>query len=337
MRRALPLILLFATTVRADEAPASSSGAPTLQVVAMQDGKPTISPKVKVGEPFHVILTVVPRPDVVVSLPASFDTGSFEVVDRQESTPPGAAERTYDLTVVAWEPGRQTFPALPVTYVPKGEADLKEIKTSSFEVEVVPVVVGDEAELRPIAPPVAVYERDLTLVTIAGSVVGTVLAGAAIWLAVRRVRRRRRAADLAAPAIDLRPAHEIALEKLRALAASPMLDATDRRPFYFALSEIAREYLGRRFGFAALDMTSSELLDALARSPEAASVRGDVEAWLAVADLVKFARVPASREEAQAALATAVGFVDKSKPLPPAPPPVVAPAPASPPSEAPRA
>jgi hypothetical protein len=318
-RPVLLLLLPFAAAVaRADEAPAPD--APTLRVLATQDGEPTLSPRVKVGEPFHVIVTIIPRPDVLVSLPADFPTGSFEVVDRSESTPPGAAERTYDLTVVAWEPGKQTFPAIPVTYVPRGEADLKEIKTAAFDVEVTPVVVNDEAELRPIAPPVSVYERDLTLVTIAGSVVGTMIAGAAVWLLFRKARRRR-AAAAAAPALDPRAPHEIALEKLGALAESSLLQAADRRPFYFALSEIAREYLGRRFGFAALDMTSSELCDALAAAPEAAPVRGEIAAWLSAGDLVKFARVPATLEEARAALAAAVRFVEASKPLPPPPSP----------------
>jgi hypothetical protein len=249
----LALGVCWAATARADV----DNQAPTLQVLATKDGQPTASPKVKVGEPFHVIVTIIPKPDVVVTLPATFETGSFEVTGRKESTPPGAAERTFDLTVVAWEPGKQTFPAIPVTYVPKGAADLKEARTAGFDVEVTPVVVGEGVEMRPIAAPVSVYERDYTLVTIAGSVVGTLLAGGAVWLLVRKARRRRREVAAAAPVVDLRPPHEIALEKLAALAGSPQLEAADRRPFYFALSEIAREYLGRRFGFGALDMTSS--------------------------------------------------------------------------------
>jgi hypothetical protein len=133
-----------------------------------------------------------------------------------------------------------------------------------------------------------------------------------------RARRRRRAARGDAPAVDLRPPHEIALEKLRRLEA--MLDAADRRPFYFAVTEVLREFLGRRFGFGALDMTSSEVVEALGASPDvSAPLRDRVERWLSACDLVKFARVPASRDDAGATLDEAVALVEAGRPPPPAP------------------
>jgi hypothetical protein len=120
--------------------------------------------------------------------------------------------------------------------------------------------------------------------------------------------------------VDLRPPGEIALERLRALEGSPLLDEVDRRPFYFALTEVVREYLGRRFGFAALDMTTSELLEALHAAP--AELRADARRWLGACDLVKFARLPASREDASSALGEALALVQRAE-TPPAPPPGV--------------
>src|SRR5207248_1436644 len=62
-----------------------------------------------------------------------------------------------------------------------------------------------------------------------------------------------------------RPAHEIALERLDRLGAYGFLENADNRPFYFAVSEIIRDYLGGRFGFDSLELTTDELMEELTR------------------------------------------------------------------------
>jgi hypothetical protein len=296
-------------------AQAPDPDAPSLRVETWKDGVVVVNPQVKVGEPFHVVITAAPRPDVVVGMPAALDAGKLEITDRDEATVPGSGERIFDLTVVAWEPGKQEFPPLPITYVAKGQSELREIRSAPFEIDVLAVVGDESAELRPLAPPVPVYERDYTLVKLAAAAAGALLVAGVVALLVRSARRRRRVAAAAA-VVDLRPAHEIALEKLAALSSGPLLGDDDRRPYYFALTEIVREYLGRRYGFAALDMTSQELLDAVAAVPEAAPIRGELEGWLGACDLVKFARVPASRDEAAGALERARALVETTTPPP---------------------
>ena len=76
----------------------------------------------------------------------------------------------------------------------------------------------------------------------------------------------------------------MALEKLDRLATQRLVQTgADMRPFYFQLSEIVREYLGARFGFLALEMTTEELMDEL-RPPRAArpgAGRGRRAGWSA--------------------------------------------------------
>jgi hypothetical protein len=329
LRLSLVIVLVLGGPALADEPASQPAGpdpdAPSVRLLAMREGQPVVIPKVKVGEPFHVVVTAVPRPDVVVNLPASFDTPSFEVVERRElPLVAGSPERSFDLTVVAWEAGTLTFPPLPVTYVSKGQ--VKQVLTGGLTVEVNAVVREDDKSQapRPIAPPVPVLERDYTLVWIGVGLAG----GAAVWgaatMALARLRRRRRrVAAAVAEAADNRPADEIALEKLRALARSGLLDASDLRPFAFQLTEIVREFLGRRFGFDALELTTTELLETLRRAPGAEVLLADLEVWLYDLDLVKYAGVKASRAEAQAALDQALALVERVRPVvmtPPAPP-----------------
>jgi hypothetical protein len=321
MRRALLVLAMMAaaTGARADDA--ADPDLPSLVLFARQ-GQPAElvrQPKVKVGEPFHVVVTATARADVLVNLPASFDTGDFEVVERKETATADGTEKTFDLTVVGWKPGALSLPGIPVDYVSRGKGDVKQARTTSLDVEVAAVLADPEqAQLSPLAPPVDVYVEDWTLVYVAGGVGGALVLGGVGWAMGRLVaRRRRRLAAAVAAAVDARPPHEVALERLAQLERSGRLDEVDRRPYYFELTEILRAYLGRRFGFDALDMTSTELVEALGRSPAGPEVGGAVEGWLAGCDLVKYARVPVPREEGAAALAAARVLVERSTPPPP--------------------
>jgi hypothetical protein len=131
------------------------------------------------------------------------------------------------------------------------------------------------------------------------------------------VRRRLRARKPAAPAAPPRPAHEVAMEKLDRLGGL-LAEGGDLRQFYFELSEAIREYLGGRFGFDSLEMTTEELVAAMRRVPldhARGVVSGEIEGWLSGCDLVKFAKVSPSDEQARGALETAIRMVAATRPL----------------------
>ena len=319
---ALGAAFVLSTTTAAWADEPVDPDAPSLSLLAKQGpaGEVARVPKVKVGEPFTVLITATAKADVLVNLPATFDAGDFEVLERRETASPDGAEKRFALAVVAWKPGALKLPGIPITYVPKGKGEVKQIKTAPLDVEVEAVLTEPEkADLRPLAPPVDVLVKDWTLVYVAVAVGGAVVLGGLVLVLGRVVARRRRRGTPTPVVVDLRPPHEIALERLRLLERSGRLDEVDRRPFYFEVTEIVRDYLGRRFGFDALDKTSRELLDALERAEASPPVRSDVERWLGACDLIKYARVAADHGEAAAALAAAVALVETSRPPAPAP------------------
>jgi hypothetical protein len=89
------------------------------------------------------------------------------------------------------------------------------------------------------------------------------------------------------------------------------------------LTEIAKRYLGGRFGFEALDRTTEEIQDLLSRG----RVRLDpldakqVLAFLQDCDLVKFARLSPQDDEAREALSVVRQMVEVSMPRPEQPAP----------------
>ena len=94
-------------------------------------------------------------------------------------------------------------------------------------------------------------------------------------------------------------------------AARGNFGADGYRPFYFALTEIVRDYLGARYGFDSLEMTTTELLDELqARAPSTWSARpSEVPRFFARCDLVKFAKAGSTDAAALAALDAAQAIV----------------------------
>jgi hypothetical protein len=91
-----------------------------------------------------------------------------------------------------------------------------------------------------------------------------------------------------------------------------------------------KEYLGARYGFDALELTSEELLAALAlRAP--VEVAHEVGQWVKAGDLIRYARVPTTRDEAAAALAQAVTLVERTRVVVTAAPAEPPTAPATPP------
>ncbi len=93
------------------------------------------------------------------------------------------------------------------------------------------------------------------------------------------------------------PPHIVAIGRLTDLERSGRLANETPRVVVAELSEILREYLGGRFRFYALDMTSTELLERV-RALDLKQVRLEqIQQFTDTSDLVKFAGLPATPEE----------------------------------------
>src|SRR5690606_34909385 len=107
--------------------------------------------------------------------------------------------------------------------------------------------------------------------------------------------------------------HVIALEQLRALAAEGLLEAGQIKAWYFRMSEIVREYLERRFGFAAPEMTSDEIRARLADLPIATEARLSLDDFLSETDLVKFADFSPSDAAVASLMPAARGLIELTR------------------------
>ena len=280
---------------------------------------PTVAARVDkaeahVGDPVHLEIVAIAKSAVPVNLPSTLELDPFSLLDRKEGEQnlgDGRIRRVFTLTIAAYEPGPKEVPAIEVTYLgPRG--DVRTARTSPVAVKIGSLTANEpEPALKDAAPPVSVIEENLWPAYLAG---GLVAAGLGALLAIAIVRRLR-ARRGERPGPPPRPAHEVALERLDRLGAYGFLENADNRPFYFAVSEVIREYLGARFGFDSLELTTDELVAQLRRSSGREIVVGEIQGWLSACDLVKFAKISPSAAEARGALESAIRIVTATRPV----------------------
>ncbi len=300
--------------------------------VAPDPAAPTVAARVDraeahVGDPLTLTITAVSRRGVPVNLPNVVDLGPFSLLSRSESAGDlgdGRVRREFVLKIAVYEPGPQTVPAVEVTYLGPGGA-VRQTRTQPIPIKIASLIANEpEPAIKDNAGPVTVWKRDLTLVYIAGGLLAAALGALITWMIVRKMRQR----VIVRPGPPPRPAHEIALERLDRLGAYGFLENADNRPFYFAVSEVIRDYLGGRFAFDSLELTTDELIAELRRRAGRALLLGEIESWLSTCDLVKFAKVSPTATEARGTLEIAIRIVESTRPRPetqgPAPSPPAA-------------
>jgi hypothetical protein len=290
-------------------APPASDGAPRVAVEADRF-------EATVGDVVTLTVTAVAARTTPINLPASPEVAPFSLLpDRghvEHELADGRIKHTFTLKIAAFEPGDLVVPPIEVTYLGP-EGDVLTARSAPLPVKVISLLANEpEPALKENAAPVPVMVDDLTLVYAAAGV-GIAAVGAALALVVRR-RMRARVSDRPAP--PQRPPHEIALERLDPLGARGFAPDGDHRPLYFELSEVLRAYLGARFGFDALELTTEELVGELRRHDAPPLVMSELLAWLSASDLVKFAKISPSAMDARGAFETAIRLVEATRPRP---------------------
>ncbi len=280
---------------------------------------PTVAARVDkaeahVGDPIHLEVVAIAKSAVPVNLPSTLELEPFSLLDRKESEQnlgDGRIRRVFTLTIATYEPGPKEVPAIEVTYLgPRG--DVRTARTSPVAVKIGSLIANEpEPAIKDAAPPVSVVEENLWPAYLAGALIAAGLGALLTMAIVRRLRARR--GDRPGP--PPRPAHEVALDRLDRLGAYGFLENADNRPFYFAVSEVIREYLGARFGFDSLELTTDELVAQLRRSSGREIVVGEIQGWLSACDLVKFAKISPSAAEARGALESAIRIVTTTRPV----------------------
>ena len=260
---------------------------------------PGASPQV--GEPFVVTGTLTGAPNAeLVSI--QLDDGSWaRVIEVRELATEDLGVRGLEIDAVLYRAGQFVLERATATLLHlDGEQSV--VRAPAFRVTVPSSIANESApEPAPSTAPFPVLTRDIRPLIALGIV------GAALLVALGyRLARMRNASVAPVQPVGPppRPAWELALEALDRLEQEDLLERGEALTFHMRLSELLRAYLGVRFGFSALEATTSEIALALATRPdEVGEWRTEILRVLRDMDLVKFAKHAAPREESDAILA----------------------------------
>ena len=125
--------------------------------------------------------------------------------------------------------------------------------------------------------------------------------------------RMRKGEEEKAAAEPLRPAEEVALEKLDAIREQKIWQTGQVKEYHTQLTDVVREYIDRRFEVSSVEQTSDETLRAmrplLSNQKE---LYEQLRKMLTLADLVKFAKWTTTPDENEQSLRSAYAFVKET-------------------------
>jgi hypothetical protein len=161
---------------------------------------------------------------------------------------------------------------------------------------------------------VAPYKAPLTFGELLPWILALLAAAALIWGAIILAKKLKRKENIAEPVLIPDPAHIIAFRELEKLKNEKLWESGEVKLYYSRLTEILRQYLENRYGVYSLEMTTSETLNALAKTGFKKDEKyASLKAILNGADLVKFAKYKPDPDENSEHFNKAWKFVEDTR------------------------
>ena len=106
--------------------------------------------------------------------------------------------------------------------------------------------------------------------------------------------------------------HQKALKEIEVIKAEKMVTSENQKEYYTKLTDTLRKYIEERYGFMAMEMTSSEIIDRLTETQDQQAL-DELRMLFQTADLVKFAKYSTLINENDMNLVNAIEFINKTK------------------------
>ncbi len=259
-----------------------------------------------VGDRFKLELVVRHHRNTKVGEPFAPSLDPFMILDKKSVTR-YAGDTIVDvhtLTMAAFATGEPKIPPFIVPYPAEGE--VRAAASDSLPVKVASVMPKDMKDVNDLKP--QVQFPNLLPIWIMLAILAAAGLGYTGWRLYRRYRRIRL---YGAPLPD--PWDE-ALATLDKVPADDWLASGHFKRYYYTVSEVLKRYLTRRFGFPALDQTTTEIMRSMkvTKTPE----REGFGEFFRQADMVKYAKFVPLATEAAAVIPTARELVQATTPKP---------------------
>lgn len=106
--------------------------------------------------------------------------------------------------------------------------------------------------------------------------------------------------------------HQKAMKEIEQIKADKMVISENQKEYYTKLTDTLRRYIEERYGFSAMEMTSSEIIGRLMAAGDQQSLT-ELSQLFMTADLVKFAKYSTMINENDQNLVNAIDFINQTK------------------------
>jgi len=106
--------------------------------------------------------------------------------------------------------------------------------------------------------------------------------------------------------------HQKAMREIEQIKADKMVTSENSKEYYTKLTDTLRKYIEERYGFNAMEMTSSEIIERLMSTQDQKAL-DELRQLFTTADLVKFAKYSTLINENDANLVNAIDFINQTK------------------------
>ena len=106
--------------------------------------------------------------------------------------------------------------------------------------------------------------------------------------------------------------HQKAMKEIEQIKADKMVSSENPKEYYTKLTDTLRKYIEERYGFSAMEMTSSEIIEKLTATQDQKAL-DELRQLFTTADLVKFAKYSTLINENDKNLVSAIEFINQTK------------------------
>lgn len=268
------------------------------------------SNNISIGDHVNLYLEVQHPKNITVLWPSVADSlQGLEVV--QPATPTTKTENdhviesaTYILT--SFDSGLVGIPPLTFYYRTSDDTTKKFVETKPIPIMVHGVAIDTTQDIKDIKPPVSL---SITFAEILPYLIAIVVIAGLIWLFLY-IRKKRKKGESILPEAPPRPAHEIALEALKALDGERLWQRGKIKEYHSRLTDIIRTYIEHRFGVMAMEMVTDEIMNTDIIRNLDNNATSSLKEMLVLADFVKFAKYQPTPEENEKSMQLAFSFVE---------------------------
>lgn len=265
-----------------------------------------LNKNIRIGDYIQYKITI-PSEKSTIALKTK-DFSPFDLISKSQKQTKNKKYIEYILKLSIYETGPQTIPEIKFTRIENKKES--EITIPSKKIIVNSVLKNDKknATIKDIKSTVSVKEKTYLILYV---LIGILIV--IIFYIIIKKQRKKKKKEIIVVKKKL-PAHEIAYKKLSELINKELIKKGKVKEYAFMLSEVIREFIGNRYEFDSIELTSDELLKHIKQEPKFnREYLTIINNFLEDSDIIKFSKVEATNGELEQLTKLTFKIVDDLK------------------------